>query len=266
MKKHVNCKYFTTLDINLAFWSITLRIEDRHKLAFVTQDGHFQWTCLPFGLKTAPAIFQRILSNIIRKNKLSELIVNYIDDILIFSKNFEQHIIHLTKLFEAILEEGFRLKLSKCSFAADSVKYLGHIISNNSITPLKDNLISIKHFPVPRTQKNIRQFLGKINFYNKYIPNNSIILDPLHSLLRKGQKFEWSDECQKSFNKIKESLSSKPILAIFDKNFPIHIYTDASIEGIGAVLKQSQENNEEKPVAYFSKTRTQKNIRQFLEK
>lgn len=102
MIKTRNCKFFSTLDINSAFWSIPLRIEDRKKTAFVTQEGHFQWTCLPFGLKTSPAIFQRILSNILRKYKLTDFAVNYIDDILIFSKSFSDHINHLTQLLEAI--------------------------------------------------------------------------------------------------------------------------------------------------------------------
>lgn len=156
MAKTVKCRYFSTLDINSAFWSIPLKIQDRQKTAFVTQEGHFQWTCLPFGLKTAPAIFQRILSNIIRKYKLSDFAVNYIDDILIFSKTFDEHILHLSKLLEAILTEGFRLKFSKCTFAENSVKYLGHIIENNSVRPLKDHLIAVKKFPVPKTRKNIR--------------------------------------------------------------------------------------------------------------
>lgn len=253
MIKTAKCKFFSTLDINSAFWSIPLKIEDRAKTAFVTQEGHFQWTCLPFGLKTAPAIFQRILSSIIRKHKLSEFTVNFIDDILVFSKSFEDHIKHLTLLLEAISKEGFRLKFSKCNFAQNSVKYLGHIIENNTVTPLKDNLIAIKEFPVPKTQKNVRQFLGKINFYGKYVPNVSIVLDPLHNLLRKGQQFIWSKECQDAFEMIKERLCSKPILAIFDPDLPIFIYTDASIRGIGAVLKQKQNDGEEKPCAYFSK-------------
>lgn len=240
MVKTRNCKYFSTLDINSAFWSIPLRIEDRKKNAFVTQEGHFQWTCLPFGLKTSPAIFQRILSNIIRRHKLTDFAVNYIDDILIFSKTFDDHIHHLTQLLEAIYTEGFRLKFTKCKFAESSVKYLGHVISNNSIYPVKDNLISIQNFPIPKTQKNVRQFLGKINCYNKYIPNVAIALDPLHNLLRKGQKFLWTNECQNSFDKIKEMLCSKPVLEIYDPELPIHIYTDASIQGIGAVLKQNR--------------------------
>lgn len=254
VQKTRNCTHFSTLDMNSAFWSILLRIEDRYKTAFVTQEGHFQWTCRPFGLKTAPAIFQRILNNVIRKHKLSDFTVSYIDDILIFSKSFTEHVKHLTKLFEAIKKEGFRLKFSKCTFATDEVKYLGHIIKHNTIRPMNDNLISIKNFPIPKTPKNVRQFLGKITYYHKYIPNAATILDPLHNLLRKGQNFHWSDQCQKTFNKVKDLLCAESILAIFDSTLPIFIYTDASIQGVGAVLKQPQKSNADiKPVAYFSK-------------
>lgn len=248
-----NCKYFTTLDINSAFWSIPLRIEDKQKTGFVTQDGHYQWTCLPFGLKTSPAIFQRILSNILRNNNLKDFSENYIDDILIFSQSFEKHIEHIEKVLRAIINEGFRLKFKKCTFAETSVKYLGHIIGNNMVKPIKDNIISIMNFPAPKNQKNIRQFLGKINFYHEYIPNSSIILDPLHKLLRKNIQFIWSEECEKSFSDIKNILCSQPVLEIFDKDLPIIIYTDASLNGIGAILKQIQKDGKEKPVGYFSK-------------
>lgn len=248
-----NCKYFTTLDINSAFWSILLRIEDRRKTGFVTQDGHFQWTCLPFGLKTSPAIFQRILSNILRKHGLIEFSVNYIDDILIHSPTFEEHLDHIEKVLDAIKKEGFRLKFKKCTFATSSVRYLGHVIGENTVTPLKDNITSIKNFPTPTTQKQIRQFLGKINFYHEYIEKNSILLDPLHQLLRKNVKFIWTEDCEKAFGKIKEMLCAQPVLEIFDKDLPIKIYTDASLEGIGAILKQTQDDGKEKPVAYFSK-------------
>ena len=118
--KTSNCKYFTTLDINSAFWPIPLRIDDRRKTGFVTQDGHFQWTCLPFGLKTSPEIFQRILSNILRKHELTGFAVNYIDDILIYSYSFEKHIKHIKRVLEAIIKEGFRQRFKKCTFASDS--------------------------------------------------------------------------------------------------------------------------------------------------
>ena len=253
MTETIDCKYFTTLDINSAFWSIPLRIRDRPKTGFVTQEGHYQWTCLPFGLKTAPAIFQRILRSIIKKYGLSGFAVNYIDDILIFSRTFSDHIVHIERLLDAIQKEGFRLKLTKCKFAANSVQYLGHLIKNNTITPLKDNLKSIREFPTPQNKKHVRQLLGKINFHGKYIPNVTIILEPLHNLLRKDTKFYWSNECQKAFEIIKSHLCSRPNLAIFDPKLPTFIYTDASIQGLGSVLKQTQLNGDQKPVAYFSK-------------
>ncbi len=193
------------------------------------------------------------MSGIIRRNGLNGFCLNYIDDILIFSDTFENHLLHIEALLRAILKEGFRLKFVKCKFAANEVEYLGHILGNNTVRPLTDNLVSIKEFPKPKNKKNIRQFLGKINFYRKYIQNAAQVLEPFHNLLRKNVEFQWTGECQKSFEKVKDYLISEPILAVFDRSLPIHIYTDASIEGIGALLKQSQTNGMEKPVAYFSR-------------
>ncbi|CAB0006121.1 unnamed protein product [Nesidiocoris tenuis] len=249
-----NCTWFTALDINSAFWSIPIRIKDRYKTGFVTQEGHWQWKCLPFGLKTSPAIFQRILNNILRRNNLKDFSMCYLDDILIFSKTFNEHLQHLESLLEAIRNEGFRLKITKCNFARSEVRYLGHIISENTVRPLwGDNLIAIRNFPVPKTRKNVRQFLGKVNFYHKYIENSARLLEPLHNLLRKNAEFVWTEQCQESFESVKKHLCSQPILAIFDPKLKIIIETDASGDGVGAVLKQVQENGEIKPVAYFSK-------------
>lgn len=123
------------------------------KTAFVTQENDFQRTYLPFGLKSSPAVFQRILNSIIRKRKSSDFTENFVDNILIMSQIFTKHIKYLSLLLEAISKVDFRLKFSKCTFAQDFVKYLGHIIKNNTITPLKDSLIAIKEFPVPQTKK-----------------------------------------------------------------------------------------------------------------
>ena len=250
------CGWFSTLDLNSAFWSIPIRRQDRRKTAFVTQEGHYQWNALPFGLKSSPAIFQRIIAGIIRKYKLTGFACTYIDDILIYSKTFEEHVEHLKALVRAIEEEGFRLKFLKCTFAQKEVQYLGHVISENEVRPLRDNLIAIKEFPVPKTKKNVRQFLGKVNFYHKYVPKAAKTLEPLYKLLRKESKFEWSRDCQETFERLKEYLTSAPALAIFDPDLPTAIYTDASLEGLGAVLKQIQPNGEEKPVAFFSKKLT----------
>jgi hypothetical protein len=144
-------------------------------------------------------------------------------------------------------------KFVKCTFATHSIEYLGHIIEQNSVRPLNDNLISIKSFPTPQNRKNVRQFLGKINFYHKFIKNSASTLEVFHNLLRKNVPFNWTDKCQVAFEQIKNYLTSSPVLAIFDRDCPILIYTDASGVGIGAVLKQRQDNGTEKPVAYFLK-------------
>lgn len=248
-----NCEWFSTFDINSAFWSIPIRKKDRKKTAFVTQSGHYQWICLPFGLKIAPAVFQRILTNIIRRNGLSDFCINYIDDILIFSKSFKEHLKHIEMLMEVIKKEGFKLKLIKCNFAKSSIKYLGHIVEKNGVRPAKDNLKAIYEFERPKNKKNVRQLLGKINFYYKYIEDACKKLEPLHNLLRKTVVFNWTDECENAFQDIKNYLCSSPILAIYDQNRPVYIYTDASGIGLGAILKQPQDDGLLHPVAYFSR-------------
>lgn len=248
-----NCTWYSVFDINSAFWSIPIRTKDRYKTAFVTQNGHYQWKRLPFGLKISPAIFQRVLATTIRRYSLQDCCINYIDDILVFSSNFEEHLDNINRLLNAMKLEGFKLNLSKCNFAKPSVNYLGHVLANNSVRPHHDNLISIKNFPRPLNKKNVRQFLGKINFYHKYIPDHTRLLEPIHNLLRNKTEFKWTNECDYTFNRIKEYLCQSPILAIFDPKKETYIFTDASALGVGAVLKQVQDNGDLKPAAYFSK-------------
>ena len=247
------CSWFSALDINAAFHSIPICKKDRYKSAFITQHGHYEWRSMPFGLKVSPAVFQRILSGIIKQRNLSKFSVNYLDDILVFSRSFEEHIQHVQQLIVAVYEEGFRLNFKKCNFAQRKIQYLGHILGPDTVQPLNDNLTAINDFPTPKSRKNVRQFLGKINFYRKFIHHSASLLEPFHHLLRKNVPFSWSPACQVAFDGVKALLTSAPILAIFDRNGPILIYTDASGVGIGAVLKQIQEDGSEKPVAYFSK-------------
>ncbi len=151
----------------------------------------------------------------------------------------------------AITNKGFRLKFLKCNFAKHSIEYLSHKIVPNYVKPLNDNLAAINQFQPPKSHHKVRQFLGKINFYLKFIPKSSSLLEPFHGLLRKNVPFQWSSECQQIFDEVKCLLTSAPILAIFDSAEPITIYTDASAVGIGAALKQTQNDVSEKPVAYF---------------
>lgn len=253
IEKVANCEYFTVLDVNSAFWCISLKLEDREKTSFVTKYGKFMFRVLPFGLKNASATFQRILSNIIRRNNLDEFCINYIDDILIFSRSWDEHVQHIEKFLQVANSEGFKLKLVKCLFAAKSVKYLGHTISKNRVSPAQENLVSIQHLQSPTDKSGVRSILGSINFYLKYIENSSQKLEPLHQLLRKDVKFQWTDGCEQVFSMVKDYLCSKPILAIYDINKPVFIETDASYKGMGATLKQPQEDGILHPVAYFSR-------------
>lgn len=252
IEKTVGCKYFTTLDINSAFWSVAIMKKDRPKTAFVTTNGHFEWKVMPFGFKNSPAIFQRVLSSALKKHKVTNFATNYMDDILIYSKNLDEHLKHVEKVMIAMKEEGFKLKKSKCKFAQDKVEYLGHLLSENSVQPLNDNLKAIKEFPVPKNQTQVRSFLGKLNYYYKFIENASKLLEPMHNLLRKNVAFIWNDKCQKSFEEAKKVLCSSPVLSVYDPKKTCYVFTDASMDGLGAVLKQQQKNGLLHPIAYFS--------------
>ena len=253
IERTVNSNYFSVLDINSAFWSIPVKIEDREKLAFITEENHYQWKVLPFGYKNSPSIFQRTLSNIIRRNIMNHYALNYMDDIIVFSKSFEEHLEHLDKLIKSLSIAGFKLKLEKCKLAQRSVKYLGHVISRNKVRPLTDGLKAINEFPSPTNRKQVRQFLGKVNYYHKFIENCAAILEPLHNLLRKNVEFLWTKECSNAFENLKQKLCSKPILQIFDHEKHIFIETDASKIGTAAIMKQKDEVGNLLPVSYFSK-------------
>ena len=171
----------------------------------------------------------------------------------VYSKTIDEHIEHLKALLNAVKNENIKLKLSKCKFAQRSVTYLGHYLSKNEISPINDNTRAIKEFPMPKNVKNVQQFLGKVNYYHRFIPNAPKVLKPLYNLLKKNVDFTWNEECQKSFESIKELLLSKPILSIYNPNETCYLFTDASKLGIGAVLKQKQHDKILHPIGYFSK-------------
>ena len=256
LERIANCKYYTTLDVNSAFWCIPIRVQDREKTAFVTESGHFQWNVLPFGLKISSAVFQRVLSSIIRRNNLTGFAINFIDDVLIFSRTFSEHLQHIRRFLDAVVREGFKLKLLKCRFAADSVDYLGHHIQHNKVSPANDNLTSIKNLKRPNDKSGVKSVLGSINFFRKYIDNPTQKFEPLHKLLRDKEKFEWTQECENAFTEAKRFLCTKPVLAIFDYDKEIVIETDASGAGLAATLKQPDETGLLDPVSYFSRKLT----------
>ncbi|UYV78640.1 K02A2.6-like, partial [Cordylochernes scorpioides] len=245
--------FFSTLDVAWGYWQIEMDPQSIQKTAFVTNDGHYEFLVMPFGLKNAASTFQRIIQHI-----LGELLwkgtCSFQDDILVYTKTWQEHIELLSKVFDKLRQYNMKLKLSKCIFGRTEVKYLGHIISHNQLKPDPGKVKSIQDFPRPDTVKKVRQFMGLANYYRKFVKDFSKISFPLVRLTRKNQPFIWNEEVEESFAKLKMALSTKPVLAIYNPDYPSKVYTDASKYGIGAILTQIGPDNEEHVIAYYSKT------------
>ncbi|UYV63206.1 K02A2.6-like [Cordylochernes scorpioides] len=210
-----NAKYFTTLDIAWGYWHVEMHPDSVKKTAFITNDGHYEFLVMPFGLKNAPSTFQRIIQHILWNG-----VCNYQDDILIYSSTFKDHIELMKKIFDELKENNMKLKLKKCSFAKQEIRYLGHIIGHNKIKPDPEKTKAINEFPQPKTVKQVRQFLGLAGYYRKFIPKFSEIADPLTSLTRKNKLFKWTTEVNKSFQELKSHLSTDPVLSTYDPSLP----------------------------------------------
>ncbi|UYV68635.1 K02A2.6-like, partial [Cordylochernes scorpioides] len=246
-------RFFSTLDVAWGYWQIEMDPQSIQKTAFVTNDGHYEFLVMPFGLKNAASTFQRIIQHI-----LGELLwkgtCSFQDDILVYTKTWQEHIELLSKVFDELRQYNMKLKLSKCIFGRTEVKYLGHIISHNQLKPDPGKVKSIQDFPRPDTVKKVRQFMGLANYYRKFVKDFSKISFPLVRLTQKNQPFIWNEEVEESFANLKMALSTKPVLAIYNPDYPSKVYTDASKYGIGAILTQIGPDNEEHVIAYYSKT------------
>lgn len=249
-------KFFTVVDMTCGFNQIEIAEADRPKTGFVTPDCARQYTRMPFGLANAPATFQRMVDILLSGMKWVNAI-GYLDDIIIFSANFEQHLIDLRMLFRALRNAPLQLNPEKCDFASNKVSYLGHIISEDGIHANPKATQAIDQFPTPTCWKEAARFLGMTNYYRKFIPNASIICAPLHKIATKDN-FKWDDTTQLAFETIKRCLATPPVLAHPDYNKPFIIDCDGSNAGLGAILSQpakDKDGNEgERPVMYASRS------------
>ena len=245
-------KYFSTLDLTKGYWQVPVAAGDRVKIAFSTPFGLYQFTVMPFGLQGAPATFQRLMDRVIRG--LEDYTAAYLDDLIIFSETFDEHLHHIQEVLLRLRKAGLTAK-KKCFFGADSCIYLGHVVGGGVVCPELSKLDAVESFPVPKTKKDVRAFLGLAGYYRRFIPNFALVAVPLTDLTKKAAPVtvEWSKSCEQSFNELKKSLCSAPVLASpdFDREFVLQ--TDASDRGIGAVLSQFDEQGQEHPIAYFSK-------------
>ena len=250
-------KIFTTLDLRSGYYHITLDNESKAKTAFVTPFGKYEFNAVPFGLAQAPAYFQQLISIVLQD--CSDFAMAYLDDIIIFSQNEEEHLKHIEIIFKKLKKAGLKLKESKCDFFKKEIHYLGHLISVSSIQPLPEKLDSIRNMPKPRSPKEIKQFLGLTGYYRKFVPRFSDMARPLTKLLAHDCKFEWTKQCDISFQMLKDTLCSAPILRYPDTSKPYTLYTDASKYGWAGVLTQShtstvdgKEIMMDHPVSYVS--------------
>ena len=226
-------KVFSTIDLRSGYHHITLGKSSRAKTAFVTPFGKYAFLMVPFGLAQAPAYFQLLMNKVLKGLKFA---MTYLDDIIIFSENELQH---LETVFSRLREAGLKMKHSKCDFFKSEIHYLGHLISPEGISPLANKLDCIKHMPVPKDVKEIKQFLGLTGYYRKFVPRFADISRPLTTLTKKDKKFEWTPACQKSFDLLKETLCGEPVLKYADTSKPYTLYTDTSKFGWAGVLTQS---------------------------
>ena len=216
--------------------------EARAKSAFVTPLDKFEFTRCPFGLTQAPAYFQRLINKVIKGLPLA---FGYLDDVLIHSPDIESHLQHMRILFQRLREADLRLKDSKCNYFKTHVQYLGHLVSGKGIKSLPEKLESVKKMPAPTTPKEIKQFLGLVGYYRKFIPRFADIARPMTNLTNEDVSFEWTLQCQASFEMLKDALITSPILKYPDPNKPYTLFTDASKYAWACVLTQEHEHEKD---------------------
>jgi len=251
-------KWFTTMDLLSGFWQVMIKPEHRHKTAFVTMRGLYEFVVMPFGLCNAPATFQRLMDAIVLPEYRS-FIETYIDDLMTHSMNFDDHLKHLDTLFTILKQNKLLVKLSKCKFAQLEVKFLGHLISQNSLKTNPEAVAAIAKWQRPvgtgaKAVTALRGFLGMAGWYRKFIPHLSHVAKPLYDLTKKKAAFIWTPECQAAFDTIRDALTCSPVLGIADPNKDYIVHTDASDWALGTMLAQLDENGDEHPIAYASKT------------
>ncbi|VDI10852.1 Hypothetical predicted protein [Mytilus galloprovincialis] len=257
----VKAQYFSCVDLKSGFHQVPLTEESKHKSAFITQTGIYQFKRMPFGLMNSPITFQAMMSHVLRGLNWKFVLV-YVDDILIFSQTFEDHLNHLSQVFDRLRHANLKLHPSKCHFAVKEIMFLGHIISREGVKVDPAKTSAVSKFPTPQTQKQLRSFLGMANYYRRFIKDHSKIVFPLNSLLHKDQpvKLKWTPKCQTAFDTIKHALVNAPVLSYPDLDKPFILTCDASDTAIAFVLGQLNSDNKEYAIAYGNKSLTKEEL------
>jgi hypothetical protein len=245
-------KYFSCLDLAMGYHQIDMDKKDIDKTAFSTKEGHWAYRRMPFGLKTAPATFQRLMNTALSGLTGTRCFL-FLDDIIIYANSLVEHDKKLRDVLRRLRKYNLKLQPDKCEFLRKEVSFLGHKISERGVEPDTRKVEAIENFPRPTTVKRLKSFLGLIGYYRRFVPHFSTIAAPLHKLLKKIAKFEWSEEQENAFCRLKQKLMSKPILQYPNFAEEFILTTDASNFGAGAVLSQG-EIGKDLPIAYASRS------------
>ena len=246
-------KYFSKLDLSQAYLQIPLDDSSKELVTINTHKGLFRYNRLPFGISSAPAIFQRCMENLLQG--INGVCV-YFDDILVTGSPSEDHLQNLDKVLTKIDEAGLRLKRSKCSFMMSKIEYLGHVIDEHGIHPTEDKVKAIQEAPRPKNVSELRSFIDILNYYGKFSSNLSSKLAPLYNLLQNHSRWKWTDNQEQAFQAAKQALQADTLLVHYNEDLPLVLARDASPQGIGAVLSHIMPDGAEKPIAYASRTLT----------
>lgn len=247
-------KYFSSLDLKSGYYQIPMAEDSRHMTAFVTPDGHFEYTRMPFGLVNAPAVFQHMINKALGKHRY-ELAMPYMDDLLSSAVNIDEGLDKLSKIFELLQEARLTLNIiKKCVFFETSLDYLGYEISGNGIKPGNRKTEAVASFPTPSNIHQVRQFVGLASFFRRFIPNFASIAKPLTALTKNNVPWTWSEDQELAFQTIKTKLIERPLLALYNPSYITEVHCDASKLGLGGILLQRPDNKSpNKPVVYYSK-------------
>lgn len=243
---------FSALDMKSGYWQIPIRAQDREKTAFTTPDGRrFQFVAMPFGLKCAPATFQKLMVKVL-DGYINNFTVAYLDDVLIWSRNWEEHLHHLSLVFERLEQHGLTCGVDKCKLGLSKLAFLGHYVTPYGHEPDPEQLSKIQEAKNPRTRKQVRKYFGLINWLREFIPNFAQITAPLTALLAGNKKIEWTNEAEAAFHASKQAFQNCKQLARFDPALPVVVQTDASQEGVGCVIYQTDQSESRYIIGYHS--------------